>query len=277
MAESNPIQPPESVPEDAMDALYGLPLEEFTPRRDELSKELRAGGEREAAAWVKALRKPTAAAWLVNQLARTQRADAQRLLDSAESLRRVQEQILAGGGGAGDLSRASVEHEGAMRALLKKAPGLLNREGVAPSDATLERASDTLRAIALDDDARAAFAAGRLAREQRASGLGFAPDAASPPRRKRGAVRQSEPEPSPSAKERERARAAVDAAKARHRAAREAVAERGRALRQAEREAQTAQRRVDKAEAALARAREKEERAAAQVEQAQSEAQLLDG
>ncbi|HEX6459560.1 MAG TPA: hypothetical protein VF032_11635, partial [Thermoleophilaceae bacterium] len=81
MAESNPTQPPPSVPEEQLDALYGLPLEEFTPRRDELSKELRAAGSRDAAAWVKALRKPTAAAWLVNQLARTQRADTKKMLE----------------------------------------------------------------------------------------------------------------------------------------------------------------------------------------------------
>lgn len=267
MANSNPTQPPASVPEEQVDALYGLPLEEFTPRRDELAKELRAAGSRDAAAWVKALRKPSAAAWLVNQLARTQRTDAKRMLDSADALRAAQEGILAGSGSAAELARASVDHDEAMRALMGKAPGLLSREGVAPSSATLERARETLRAIALDDEARDGFATGRLTRERRASGMGF-PAAAAPnaPKSKKAAPDRT------AEKERERAQAAVDTAKARHKAAREAVADLERELRTTEREAQAAQRRVDKAAAALARAREKEAKAQAQLDEAQAAA-----
>jgi len=70
MPPRDPIEIPDRAPEDAVDALYGLPLDEFTPRRDELVKELRGAGKRDEAAWVKALRKPSATAWLVNQLAR---------------------------------------------------------------------------------------------------------------------------------------------------------------------------------------------------------------
>jgi hypothetical protein len=62
------VDPPEGVPEAALAGLYHGPLEQFTPQRNALVKELRAGDERGAAAWVKALRRPTRAAWLVNQL-----------------------------------------------------------------------------------------------------------------------------------------------------------------------------------------------------------------
>ncbi|HEX6461617.1 MAG TPA: hypothetical protein VF032_22090, partial [Thermoleophilaceae bacterium] len=185
----------------------------------------------------------------------------------ADALRAAQESILAGSGSAAELAHASVAHDEAMRALMAKAPGLLNREGVAPSSAALERAAETLRAVALDEEARDGFAAGRLTRERRASGMGFtaAPAPKTPKRKKAEPDRTAE-------KERERARAAAEAAKDRHRAAREALTDRERELREAERDAQAAQRRVDKAAAALARAREKESQARSELNEAQQAA-----
>src|SRR5688500_10521615 len=87
---------PETAPEEEVDALYGLPLEEFTKARNELAAELRSRGEREAADWVGALAKPTAAAWAVNQVMRTQRKDARALLAAGERLRKAHEDIAAG-------------------------------------------------------------------------------------------------------------------------------------------------------------------------------------
>ncbi|MEA2287422.1 MAG: hypothetical protein QOJ21_3465, partial [Solirubrobacteraceae bacterium] len=57
---------------DDSDELYGLPLDAFVPERDALAKELRSDGRREEAAEVKALRKPSVAAWGVNQAVRSQ-------------------------------------------------------------------------------------------------------------------------------------------------------------------------------------------------------------
>ena len=66
-------------PDDAIDRLYGLPLEAFVGERDALAKELRAAGRRDEAAAVKALTKPTVAAWAVNQALRTQHKAAGEL------------------------------------------------------------------------------------------------------------------------------------------------------------------------------------------------------
>ena len=52
----------------AADRLYGLTLAEFTPARDALVKEHR--GDKELAARLKALKKPSLAAWVVNLLVR---------------------------------------------------------------------------------------------------------------------------------------------------------------------------------------------------------------
>jgi hypothetical protein len=269
MAESDPLQPPDGVPEDELDALYGLPLEQFTGQRDALAKELRSAGDRDAAAWVKALHKPSATAWLVNQLARTQMGDARRVIESGEALRAAQERALAGKASAHELSRASEEHSAAMGELLAKAPGTLDSKGNAPSRATLDRAAETLRAIPLDEEARAGFASGRLTRERQASGLGFALGA-EPGQRRPTRARTSQP--GVDAQRRERAQAALKEARARHREQGKKVAELQRALRQAEREAESAQRRVAKAAAALDAGRAKQAEAQARLEEAEATA-----
>ncbi|HXS45756.1 MAG TPA: hypothetical protein VN751_14105, partial [Solirubrobacteraceae bacterium] len=65
--------------DDAVDRLYGLAPGEFVPERDALAKALRADGRRDEAAAVKALAKPTVAAWAVNQAVRSQPRRAREL------------------------------------------------------------------------------------------------------------------------------------------------------------------------------------------------------
>src|SRR5688572_28803321 len=173
MAAGDPLDIPAGAPDERVDALYGLPLEDFTAARDALAAELRKGGERVAATWVKSLRKPSAPAWTVNQLARTRRRDAQRLVAAGDALREAQERVLDGRAGATDLRAAAAREAEAVRALREAAPGLLDRDGHSPSQATLDRVEQTLQAVALEDEARDEFAAGRLTRERRATGLGL--------------------------------------------------------------------------------------------------------
>lgn len=54
---------------EAADRLYGLTLPEFTPARDSLVKELRTT-DRELSDRIKALKKPSTSAWVVNLLVR---------------------------------------------------------------------------------------------------------------------------------------------------------------------------------------------------------------
>ncbi len=70
----------------AGDELYGLPLERFVPERAALVKALRAEGRREDAAQVAKLRKPSVAAWAVNQLVRTQGRAAAELFAAGDAL-----------------------------------------------------------------------------------------------------------------------------------------------------------------------------------------------
>ena len=63
------------MPVDSPEDLYGLPLSRFIPERDALVKALRSEKRRDDAAAAARMRKPSVAAWAVNQLVRTQAQD----------------------------------------------------------------------------------------------------------------------------------------------------------------------------------------------------------
>jgi hypothetical protein len=137
-----------------LDRLYGLPLDEFTKARNELSAHLKKSGEPDAAAEVKALPKPSVPAWAVNQLARTRKRDVRALLDAAERAR---------SGKAKKTLRAALdEQREALRRLTDEGRELLEAErGTAP-DAMLQRIASTLRAAASDPAAAELLERGRV-------------------------------------------------------------------------------------------------------------------
>ena len=155
------------------DALYGLPRDAFIARRGELAKSLRKDGRRDEAAAVAALRKPSVAAWAVNQLVRTQRSSVQELLDAGDALRDAQSDLLAGEGDGRTLRAASDRERAAVEDLVERARGLLSSAGDELSPAVIERVADTLHAAALDEEARDQVRDGRLERELRHAGLGL--------------------------------------------------------------------------------------------------------
>src|SRR5438128_9479272 len=106
--------------EEELDRLYGLPPDEFTAARNQLSARLKKEGDTAAAAEVKALRKPSAAAWILNQLQRREPKLLQGLLDAGEELRRAQAQALHGGE-AEQLRRAISTERNAVRDLAEAA------------------------------------------------------------------------------------------------------------------------------------------------------------
>ena len=154
------------------DQLYGLPLDRFIAERSALVKALRADGQREQAAEVGALRKPSVAAWAVNQLVRTQRRAVDALFAAGDALRDVQAEVMAGRQDAQSLRDAAAEERAAVDALIEAARGLLTSEGEGLSSTVVDRVADTLHAAALDDEARAEVDEGRLERELRHVGLG---------------------------------------------------------------------------------------------------------
>ena len=161
-----------------LDALYQLPVDRFTAARNELAKRLRADGQGEDAQQVKALRKPTAAVWLINRLAREDELDIQRLLKAGESMTRTQAKVARGQSGEAFLE-ARREEQRALERLAHAARKLADREGVGSS--AIDRATQTLRAAALTEEGRKLLKRGRLTEElqppgfEALTGLTFAP------------------------------------------------------------------------------------------------------
>ena len=242
-----------------VDRLYGLPLEEFVAERDALAKRLRADKRREDADAVKALRKPSVAAWAVNQALRTQPEDQAALLEAGDALRAAQEDLLDGRGDAATARAATETERQAVGKLVTAARGLARDKGFL-NDAVLDRVRETLHAAATDDEARAEVEAARVSRERRPAAFGglegFAAPAAAPPKRKPAPSAKPKPKPKRSGGRR-KAGAEERAAEERKRETAEREAERERKA--AEREAERARRR--EAQEALKEARA-EERAA---------------
>lgn len=154
-----------------IDRLYSLPRAEFTPERDALAKRLRKDGDADAAAAVKSLKKPSVAAWAINQVQRDRPDEVRELIDVTEELHRVHKK-LSSAGARERLEEAAEMQRKLISSLVRCASQLLEAGGHAASDATLQKVADTLRAAALDEDVRQQLAHGRLMKEERAAGFG---------------------------------------------------------------------------------------------------------
>jgi hypothetical protein len=161
-----------------LDALYQLPLDQFTSARDELAKRLRADGQAEQAEQVKALRKPTVAVWLVNRLVREDELDVQRLIKAGQSIAKTQAKVAQGQAPEAFLD-ARREEQRALERLARAAQRLAESEGVGRS--AIDRATQTLRAASLTDEGRRLLKQGRLTEEvqppgfEALAGMNFAP------------------------------------------------------------------------------------------------------
>jgi hypothetical protein len=239
--------PPGGVPEKRLERLFGEPLERFTAARNELAKELRDAGERAGADWLKSLRKPTRAAWLVNQLARRKK-EAGRLLAAGEELRDRQEEMLTRSTDADKLRAAVRAEQEAIDALMRTAAALGREHEV--SSQTLDRVEETLQAASSDPDVAEAIRLGRLSRERRASSIGLAQrgrpkkksDVPARRARQRATARRKEAEKKAASAEKKvvSAEKRVERERAGLERAREALEERAERLQQAERELRSA-------------------------------------
>ncbi len=145
--------------EAATEELYGLDPADFVPARNELVRRLRTEGQRDLAKCVAELRRPSPAAWAVNQLARRHRAALDDLLRLGELLRQAQTQTLAGADAA-QLRQAGRARREAVAALADAAVGLLAGRG--QGGAHYNEVAATLEAASLDPQAGAEVSTGRL-------------------------------------------------------------------------------------------------------------------
>jgi hypothetical protein len=139
-----------------VDRLFSVPLEDFVAERKQVAKELREAGDREAAAEVAKLPKPTPPAWALNQLAREEPDAVGAWLDAAEELRDV-----SANPGAG-LREAMAAHREATRTLLGVVRERARPGGKPLSEPMLARVRELLQAATVDASVADALRAGRV-------------------------------------------------------------------------------------------------------------------
>jgi len=175
--------------------LFAVPLEDFVAERKRLAKELRDAGDRDAAAEVAKLPKPTPPAWALNLLAREDPDAIGTWLDAAEELRDVSARPGAG------LREAMAAHRDATRELLGVVRERAQPGGKPLSEPMLERVRELLQAATVDPATAEALRAGRIVEGDEAPAL-FAADVGSEPA----------PRPAPSKAEKQADQAKADRA-----------------------------------------------------------------
>jgi hypothetical protein len=152
----------------AVDALYARPLDEFIAARDAAVRQATDGGDRLGAARVKRLRKPSVAAWVINQVAREHSDEIGALAALGDELRAATQ----------DRDRARIRALDHLRrertdALVRAVREAGEVGGRSVSSAVLDRMTETLTAAVMDPDAAAAVRAGRLSRALQHVGFGI--------------------------------------------------------------------------------------------------------
>jgi hypothetical protein len=254
-AAAPPTDPPAAVPEDELERLYRGALESFTSDRNALAKWLRDGGEGEAADWVKALRKPTRAAWLTNQLTERKPKEVKRLLEAGEALRRGQEEMLAGSPDREALRDAAKLEQETIDSLLRTAEAIGREHRIGSQ--ILDRVGETLQAASSDPEVARAIELGRLERERRSASIGLVGEAIKPPPKGKTAKEEARQDDERRARERlarhrraaerklESAEKRLERERSAAARARDTLADRERRLKQAEQDLRAARRELD--------------------------------
>ena len=117
--------------ESDLDALFRLPLAEFTGARNALAAQLKKSGRGAEAARVKALAKPSVSAWAVNQLYWNHRTAFDQLIASGERFQKAQ--TSRSSGKAADMREALEARRAAITQLSDLATSLLRDADQNPS------------------------------------------------------------------------------------------------------------------------------------------------
>src|SRR5437868_5498288 len=109
--------------DDAIDAVLAAPPREFVAARDRLVAALKQAGDKQGAARVRALHRPSPSVWAINQLARRAPDAIAELLDKGAELVAAEQRALAGDAGA-FLDDARAERQ-RVAALARRAEAIL--------------------------------------------------------------------------------------------------------------------------------------------------------
>ncbi|MEV6230475.1 hypothetical protein AB0L88_21710 [Saccharopolyspora shandongensis] len=154
--------------EELVRELYAADPAEFIPARDRHAAAAAERGDRELAAGLKKLRKPTAAAWAVNLLAGTDPRSVTELLELGEKLRTAQRELRGD-----DLRALAADRTRLLREVTGRAAELAEQHGHRLTEPTRQQVEQTLTAALSDPEAGRAVRAGTLAKALEYSGFGL--------------------------------------------------------------------------------------------------------
>lgn len=153
--------------EEAADAVYAAPAADFIATRNELAKQLKADGDPLGSTRLKALRKPTVAAWIANLLARNLPDELDDLLALGDEFREATADL------DGDrLRELTPRRHQLLDKLTKEAARLAAAEGQKISPDVGQKLRETLDAALVDPAAGDAVRDGRLSSALRHVGFG---------------------------------------------------------------------------------------------------------
>ncbi|HEX5088280.1 MAG TPA: hypothetical protein VFV89_10770, partial [Nocardioides sp.] len=145
------------------DELYALTLPEFTPARDAKAKELKGT---DLAAPVKALKKPSVAAWVVNLLVRHETEQVDQVLQVGAALREAQASM------SGDeLRQLTRQRRQVTAAVTTQARRLAREHGQKITDSVAQQVEATLTAAMVDEGCAKAVRSGMLLSALEATGV----------------------------------------------------------------------------------------------------------
>ena len=147
------------------DELYSLPVGDFTAARDARAKELKAA-DKELSARVKALKKPSVAAWVVNLFVRREGEQVDQVIAVGEALREAQANL-----DAAELRALTRQRRQLTAAVTGRARAVAGDEGQRLTDALADQVEATLTAAMLDEGAAKAVRSGLLTTALAATGV----------------------------------------------------------------------------------------------------------
>jgi hypothetical protein len=151
----------------AVGELYGLHPDEFLGARRTLAAQAKADKETGLAKAIDSIRKPTAAAWAINQLVRARPADVERLVDLAAGLHEAQEKM--DGAALKTLSR---ERTKLVDELVRSTTEVAKAAGGAMSTPVANQVRETFVAALATTAAAEAVGSGQLTRALSYAGFG---------------------------------------------------------------------------------------------------------
>lgn len=145
------------------DGLYALPASEFTPARDAAAKQ---SADKDLGKRIKALRKPSVAAWAINLLVRREADQIDQVLELAAGLRKAAESL-----DGEELRNLTRQRRQLTAALTTRARSLAREHDVRLTEATADQVEGTLTAAMLDPVAAEVIRSGLVVTAFTATGI----------------------------------------------------------------------------------------------------------